>query len=253
MSRGQGNELLNKLEGAGLTDKLAQKVIDSKNNDLAVEAVRLIQNAGSQIEETASQVRARAIMGCNMFGIPEAAKHFKVAPSRHQLSMLEKIPFSEVTLQECKDTHILCAVFPFSVLDICRSLAPGECYADMWYAKQSFAKIKNDVRWMLIRRHPIEAPGDRNWWHPESLLGNREEPLALRTILYAAVGFHRVTGEELHDITFLCSDTDKRGDRVFAHFYEGGGHSKPSLFFSLGSGLRCYLMGLASARKPENM
>jgi hypothetical protein len=46
ISRGQGNEFLNKLEAAGLNIPLAQKVIDSKGNELAAKVVRLIQNDG---------------------------------------------------------------------------------------------------------------------------------------------------------------------------------------------------------------
>ena len=40
------HEVLLKLEAAGLCDELAQKVVDSKDNDLAKKVVRLIQNGG---------------------------------------------------------------------------------------------------------------------------------------------------------------------------------------------------------------
>ena len=42
MSRGQGNELLNKLEEAGLRGPMAQLVIESKNNGLAEKMVECI-------------------------------------------------------------------------------------------------------------------------------------------------------------------------------------------------------------------
>ena len=38
------HELLLKLETAGLNDEFAQRVINSKGNDLAIKVVRLIQN-----------------------------------------------------------------------------------------------------------------------------------------------------------------------------------------------------------------
>ena len=69
--------MLLKLEAAGLTDKLAQKVVDSKGNDLAAKVVRLIQNGG--FEPSTSQKEVRAIMGKNMFGIEDAIKHFGVS------------------------------------------------------------------------------------------------------------------------------------------------------------------------------
>ncbi|MCH7529720.1 hypothetical protein IIB50_01230, partial [Patescibacteria group bacterium] len=40
------HEVLLKLETAGLNDELAQRVIDSKGNDLAAKVVRLIENGG---------------------------------------------------------------------------------------------------------------------------------------------------------------------------------------------------------------
>lgn len=86
VGRGQGNELVNRLEAAGLNFDLAQKVIDSKDNDLATKVVRLIQNGG--FEPTTSQKRAREIMGDNMFGVEQAIAHFGVNPSRQQIAAL---------------------------------------------------------------------------------------------------------------------------------------------------------------------
>ncbi len=53
----QEHEFLKKLETTGLDGELAQKVIDSKGNDLATKVVRLIQNGG--FEPTTSQKCAR--------------------------------------------------------------------------------------------------------------------------------------------------------------------------------------------------
>ena len=46
ISRAQSHEFLNKLEAAGLDTQLAQKIIDSKNNELAVEVVDFIRSGG---------------------------------------------------------------------------------------------------------------------------------------------------------------------------------------------------------------
>ena len=99
-----------------LRNALAQRVVDSKGNDLATKVVRLIQNGG--FEPTTSQKRAREIMGKNFFGVEEAIKHFGVNPTRQQLAALSEIPFSEAVLEQSKDTHILVAVFPLSILEI---------------------------------------------------------------------------------------------------------------------------------------
>jgi hypothetical protein len=73
------HEFLLKLEAAGLNDELAQRVIDSKGNELAARVVQLIHSGG--FEPSTSQKRAREIMGRNFFGVEEAIKHFGVNPS----------------------------------------------------------------------------------------------------------------------------------------------------------------------------
>ena len=69
-------------------------------------------------EATTSQKLAREIMGKNFFGVEEATEHFGVNPTDKQLVALAEIPLTEKALRECKDTHVLVAVFPLSVLDV---------------------------------------------------------------------------------------------------------------------------------------
>ena len=102
------HELLLKLETAGLSEPLAQKVIDSKGNELAAKVVKFIQNNGFEL--TTSQKRAREIMGRNFFGIEEAIQYFRVNPTRQQTLALSEIFFPEAVLQEKKDTHVLVAI-----------------------------------------------------------------------------------------------------------------------------------------------
>lgn len=60
LSRGQGNEFLNKLEAAGLTPALAQTVINSKENVLARNLVELLS-----CEPTVSKLKLAPIIGIN--------------------------------------------------------------------------------------------------------------------------------------------------------------------------------------------
>ncbi|MDD3101563.1 MAG: DUF5701 family protein [Patescibacteria group bacterium] len=74
MSRGQGNEILNKLEAAGLDGKLAQKIIDSKGNKLGKEIVDLVALSGSKgvlVSQASSEVKVREtqikrLLECNV-------------------------------------------------------------------------------------------------------------------------------------------------------------------------------------------
>lgn len=110
------HEMLLKLETAGLTDDLAQRVIDSKGNELAAKVVRFIQNGG--FEPTTSQKRAREIMGRNYFGVEEAIQYFGVNPTKQQTAVRSEVPCAEATLEQCKETHVLVAVFPLSIIEI---------------------------------------------------------------------------------------------------------------------------------------
>ncbi len=242
------HELLLKLEVAGLTDELAQKVIDSKGNDLAMKVVRLISNGG--FEATTSQKCAREIMGANFFGIEEAIKHFGVNPSHQQLVVLSEIPFTEATLEECKKTHVLIAVFPISILDI-RGKVPHDqrlFYNQNWYNNESFAKDKGDVSWQLVRKVPVTDSTSKTWSEQQALLSQDEETPTVRVMTHMIVGHYMNTGERLSEKIYVrCSDVDSGGGRV----YVGSFVSLGLLVGSYWDGSRDDGIGLASARKSN--
>lgn len=236
------HEVLLKLEAAGLTDELAQRVIDSKGNDLAAKVVRLIQNGG--FEATTSQKRAREIMGRNTFGIEEAIKHFGVNPSRQQLAALANVPFTEATLEACKNTHVLVAVFPLSIIEI-RSKAKL-FYDQSWYSKESFAKDRGDVSWALIRKTPVPNSTSKTWQEQQALLANNEETPTARVMVYTIIGHFLATGERLFEKIYVrCSDVDSDGFRVVVGDFDSVG-----LFVgNIWDGYRKDCIAVASARK----
>ncbi|MDO8536916.1 MAG: hypothetical protein Q7R94_01565 [bacterium] len=240
------HEVLLKLEAAGLNDDLAQKIVDSKDNDLATKVIRLIRNGG--FEPTTSQKRAREVMGKNYFGIEEAIKRFGVNPSKQQLAALAEIPFSEATLKECAKTHILVAVFPLSILDIRgkveRKLFCGhEC---SWYNEQAFAQNYGEASWQLIRKTPVTDSTSKNWSEQQALIAKNEETPRARAMVYTIIGHYLATGERLFENVYVrCSDLDPVGDRVDVGYFAGG--------LNVGYGhwgdFRIDHLGLASSRK----
>lgn len=248
MSRGQGNELLNKLEAAGLSGALAQKVIDSKGNDLAMKVVRLIQNNG--FEPTTSQKRSREIMDKNYFGIEEAIKHFGVNPSRQQLAALAEVPFSEAVLEECKNTHILVAVFPLSILDI-RGKVEREFYyyrneEDIPYNNQAFVKEQGKVNWQLVRKTEVTNSTCKNWSERQALLGRDEEVPSARVMVYSIIGHRLNTGKCL--FSSMCvrtTDVVSDGRRVAVGLFDFNG----LIINYYEDGERLAYLGLASSRK----
>ncbi len=240
------HEVLLKFESAGLTDDLAQKVIESKDNELAAKVVRLIENGG--FEPTTGQKRARGIMGGNMFGIEEGVKFFGMNPSKQQLAALTEIPFTEETLNASKDTHILAAVFPLSILDIRGKVKNSLFYShdDAWYNKERFANDRGETSWQLICKTPVPDSTSKNWDAQQALLGKEEETPTVRIMTYAIVGHYLSTGERLFENIYVrCSDVDSDGYRVRVGRFDSKGLLVGSLWDDdRGSGI-----GLASARK----
>ncbi len=246
MSRGQGNELLNALEAAGMMSDLAQKIVDSKDNDLAWKVVQLVRSGG--FTAPTSHTSTRAIMGKNFFGIEEAVKHFGVNPSKQQLAYLAEIPWSEEVLQSVKDTHILVAVFPLSILDI-----RGHChdqhlfYNQDWYNKQAFAKNKGEVSWQLIQKTPVADSTSKTWNEQQALLGKNEETPTARVMVYSIIGHFLATGERLFEKIYVrCCDLDSDGGHVCVGDFDASGLGVLSYWFDV----RLSVLGVASSRKP---
>jgi hypothetical protein len=212
------HEVLLKLETAGLTDELAQKVIDSKGNDLAAKVVRFIRNGG--FEATTSQKRSREIMTKNFFGVEEAITHFGVNPSEQQLAALAEVPFTEAVLEECKNTHILVAVFPLSILEI-RGKTTSKLFCEQsWYNEEPFANYRGGVNWHLVRKTPVKNSTYKNWNEQQALLAENEETPKAQVMVFTLTGHFLVSRETLFEqIHVRCSDLDSRGNRVLVGYF----------------------------------
>ncbi len=240
------HEFLLKLESAGLLEELAQRVIDSKDNELAAKVVRLIQNGG--FKPTTGQKRAREIMGKNFFGVEEAIKHFGVNPTRQQLAAFSEIPFSEAVLEKSKDTHVLVAVFPLSILEIRGKVERKLFYSheDAWYNKQSFTKERGEVSWQLVRKTPVDNSTLKNWQEQQALITKDEEVPTAQVMVYTIIGHYLATGKRLFEHIYVrTSSVDSDGGRVFVGFFDSEGLS----VYFYWDGDRDGDLGVSSARK----
>jgi hypothetical protein len=240
------HEFLLRLEKAGLNEDRAQKVVGSKDNALAEKLMRLIDNGG--FEPTTSQKHAREIMGKNFFGIEEAIKYFGINSSRQQLAALSEIPWSEATLKEYKNTHVLVAVFPLSILEIRGKVERSLFYSheDAWYNKESFTKSKGEASWQLVRKTPVENSTNKTWSDQQTLLAKNEETPTAQVMVYTIIGHFLSTGERLFENVYVrCSDLGSGGSRVHVGDFDSKGLDVGSY-----SGGACFdSLGLASARK----
>ena len=215
------HEFLLRLETAGLSDELAQKVIDSKE-------------------------QARAIMGSNFFGIEEAIERFEVNPSKRQLTALAEVPWSEEVLQSHKDTHVLVAVFPMSMLDIRGKVEHTLFYShdDAWYNRKAFMKDRGKVGWQLVRKTPIAGSTSKTWSEQQDLLLQDEKTPSAQVMVYTIIGQHLATSERLFEnLCVRTSSVSSDGDRV----YVGQSGLNVNNWWD---DYRYGYIGVSSARKP---
>ena len=208
----------------------AEEVAARINTDPAFVAniARLMVNGG--YEPSTSQKLACEIMGKNFFGIEEAIKHFGINATKQQLAALAEVPFSEEVLKSCKDTHVLIAVFPLSILDI-RGIAKKQSdrtlfYSQDWYDKQAFAKDKGEIGWHLVRKVPVAHSTSKTWNDQQALLSKDEETPPARIVVYTMIGHFLATGERLFEkLCVRCVDLGSDGRRVVVGLFDAGGLS----------------------------
>lgn len=209
----------------------AKAVMDRMNRDPEY-VVAIADFARSQIVNEVvknftpppSHTHARAIMGRNFFGIEEAIRHFGVKPTEEQLKALENIPFSEVTLNECKDTHILVADFGLSVLDVRKKANQLFPKQQNWYKNEKFANDRGTPCWHLVRKTPVEGSFSKSCEEQKALLGQNDEVPAARIVVYTTIGHFLATGKRLFEKCYVrTSDVDSDGSRVRVGYFGSGG------------------------------
>ncbi len=174
--------------------------------------VRSNHNGG----RTTSPKHAREIMDKNFFGIEEAIKHFGVNPTIQQLTALSEVPFSEATLQHSKETHVLVAVFPLSILEIRDKVERKLFYnhETAWYNEQPFAKEYDGVNWHLIRKSPGNI--SENWQEQQALFREEDDVPTAQEMVYAIVGYFLAIGEPFFQRKYArTSSVDSGGNCIY--------------------------------------
>lgn len=204
-------ECVRRLLEGGLTFDALQMPIDDP-----IMCQRLVRYwlAGGR-EHGTPYKHAKEIMGGNIFGVEEANFCFGVTPSRRIVAYLDEVPWNEEVLQSVKDTHLLIAALPLSVLDI-RERLGANIFSDMppeswvWYRQEHFAKLTPQVNWRLLKKMPIS----------EARASGCEVPSAA-FLIYAVLGHAIAKGERLFEKTSLrCSDLTSGRFDVHISFWD---------------------------------
>lgn len=191
---------------------------------------------------------AAAILGAgNVLGILDVERHFRRPYSEHELRALATVPFSDETLRQYKDTHVLIAGAPLSVNEM-RKLADSIFCPGDWYNREAFATTKKvGARWYLLRKEPVPESRNKTYDEQTALLKDEEVPFACE-VTYLVVLYWLTHRERLLPHVFVrCQDKESDGFRV-----DIGG------FGDLGFFLGCYpdsdcenRLGLASSVPPR--
>lgn len=199
---------------------------------LILATLALCAPADAQTQRGTSAARARQIMGGqNFFGLQEAMKYFKIDPQLEEILFLSHVPFSEEKLKACKDSHILVAVFPISIIEIRSAvagikLANGQplFYKQNWHGDEEFATDKSGVAWHLVRKDYFANSTSKTWKEQQALLPEDEETPKARILVYLMVGHMLATGEYLFGNSYVRSaDIDSGGDRIFVGRFDANG------------------------------
>ncbi len=130
-------------------------------------------------------------MGKNFFGIEEVIKHYGIMPTKDQLDVLAEIPFSESQLQCCKDTHILAAVLPLSIIDILKitkRLSKRLLMEQDWYKNRQFATRNGRIGWHMVPKKHIDDT----------------RITSARVAVYTIIGHLLATSEWMIEETLFC-------------------------------------------------
>lgn len=171
------------------------------------------------------QKLAHEIMGKNFFGVEEAIKHFGVNPTYQQLSVLSEVPFTEATLEECKNTHVLTAVFPISILEV-RGKVDSKLFYNQssWYNKEFFVKERGEVSWQLVRKTPVDNSILKIWREQQALLAKNEETPTAQVMVYTVIQHFLATGERLFEYIYVrTSSVTSNGNRVIVGNFNSEG------------------------------
>lgn len=215
---GQVSQTLRVLEDLGITPEDLKRL--RRDQSFAQRLVAFWKAgavSGDPIPDTDCQAKARAIMGKNFLGLEEVRRGYGIALDPEQLT---EIPFSEETLQACKDTHVLVAGSALSVNEV-RKLADSDFYDTDWYKREPFANDKKvSVRWYLLRKEPVPESRNKTFAQQTALLKEEEVPFACE-VTYMVILYWLTHRERLlPDVYVRCQDKDSDGRRVYVGVFD---------------------------------
>jgi hypothetical protein len=190
---------------------------------------------------------AAAIMGQACHGVDQLERHLAVSLSASEAAQLAAVPFSQETLLDSRQTHVLVACARVSLMGL-RAKAPEAFYfKKAWYAEEDFARHPLRTRWRLIRKEPVAESTSKPWATQQALLPADELVPGVCEMALAIVLHYLETGERLLPTAYVRTcELDSAGRRVGL-----GRFGRDGLRIRSWGDYPDYYIGLAGARKSS--
>ncbi len=225
----QVHELLLKLEAAGLTEAVAQKIIESRGNKLAKDMLGLVG-----LSRSMSLTEAQGAMGKkNFFGPNEWTKFFG---KKVQIATVPEIPWSQTELEnlEINQEHFLFLGIdrldgkPLN-LPTWHKVYSGESHPKFywdWYLTHKFAQVSCELRWYLMPVGILEGSRSLLYDRQVALLPDEYEVPTAPARVTANVLYYLLNKKYLDtDYWARTSDQSDGGSRVDVRGSSGRGLS----------------------------
>lgn len=187
---------------------------------------------GEPYNDTEAQSHARTIMGRNFLGLEDVRRYYRVRYTDDQLAPLSTVPFTDETLRQCRDTHVLVPGYPLSLNEMYDIQwgpffygALGDPSWAMSFKKEAFATDqKVEARWYLLRKEPVPGSVDKTPQDQLALLTEKEEVPFVCEFAYMVVLYFLVKRERLlQKIRVRCRDRNSENHTVnMGHFDKSG-------------------------------
>jgi hypothetical protein len=201
-------------------------------------------------EREMTEQYAREIMGRNFLGTKEVEEHFgELSPEQEEA--LSIIPFSQETLEECKDTHILVADIGLSIMDLKKlEKCKGLFFDQDWYEAEDFFKHTDQPSWRLIRKTPVEDSFFKSWKEQQALFNPQTDEIPFaRQVIYTTILHFLGTRERLLKTGYVRTSSVVPHDY---HVYVGRFNGDGLFVHHWRDHARSGHIGIASARKSIN-
>lgn len=251
VTRSQGHELLNRLEAAGLTKQLAQRVIDLPSEKLGEQIVRLIELDGyfSPIDPK----EAQQVMGDNFIGFDVAQEYFGLeleSLDQGEVNDLKAIPFSSTLLKSLRRSHILIFVPGMAIYDFPHqrsdwSTSSVKLEIGRW-GHQAYLNESVCYSWCLVQKGQLPESSNKPVEEHVTLLPPCAEVPRAQVLAYTTLSYYFKTGKVLFESGIRTGSIYTNRQEVCMRANSINCEGRLTLDLSLGSNDKGSQLGIAA-------